>query len=747
VTERSAVAATVVADDATRARAGRAAWWPYPSAALLSLALVAAVMKLWRADLRVPLTYHAEALLNAVLVKGTIEHGWPLHYPELGAPSGLDLRDMPMADNTLHLLVIKLLALVSSDHAVVMNLFFLLTFPLTALCALYVFRQFGLATAPAICGSLLYTFLPFHFNRGQHHLFLAAYYLVPLVVMVALWIAGGAASLVDASGRRWSWGPSRSKPIAGVIVAVLVASSGIYYAFFACFLLLVAGVLAAVRRGSARSLALPVALVVVTSAVVTAHSWPSLVYLRERGDTPLVRRTALETETYGLRIIQLLLPVTGHRLDRVAQFKDVTNAGLRSNENDDASLGVVGGLGFLALLAGVLLLPPSRTAPHGGGGVMRDLCVFNLCAVLLATIGGFGALVAMLLSSKIRAYNRISVYIAFFAFFAVVIGLDHVDRGWARRGPRRVAFVIGLVGLTVLGTLDQTSARAIPDYRRIAAEYRSDAAFVQTLRAALPRDAMIFQLPVVTFPEHPPLHRMQDYDHARGYLHASDLRWSYGAMKGRAADAWQAWVAAKPPREMIETLVLAGFSGVYLNRDGYADWGTGATLDLARVLHQSPRSSDPHRLLFFDLLPYQRAFRALHTAEAWEARRDAALHPPLVIWQHGCSELEGPPSSTFRWCSAAGEWRVVNGARTARRVTLEMSVRSLSPGHLRLRSPLLSEQLAIGPIARTLSTTLSIPPGEHAIHFECDARRVLAYGDRRHLVFRVYDFTATAADP
>jgi hypothetical protein len=746
VTERSAgVNSAVGGLGGPVARPPKFSWWPYPSVALLSLALVAGVMTLWRADLRVPFTYHAEALLNAVLVKGTIEHGWPIHFPELGAPAALDLRDMPMADNNLHLLVIKLLALLSSDHAVVMNVFFLLTFPLTALSAVYVFRRFGLAAGPAVCGSLLYTFLPYHFSRGQHHLFLAAYYLVPLVVMVTLWIAGGTASLVDASGRRWSWGPSRGRLIAGVIVCVLVASSGIYYAFFACFLLLLAGVLAAVRRGSARALALPVALVVVTSAVVVAHYWPSIVYLRERGDTPLVRRTAAEADTYGLRITQLLLPVTGHRLDRVAQFKDVTNTGLRSNENDDASLGVVGSLGFLALL-GWVLLPRSSTAP-GGGGVMRDLSIFNLCAVLLATIGGFGALVAMLLSPKIRAYNRISVYLAFFAFFAVVIALDRVDRGWARGGLRRVAFVLGLVGLTVLGTLDQTSARAIPDYRRLATEYRSDAAFVQALRASLPRDAMIFQLPLVSFPEQPQLNRMQDYDHARGYLHARELRWSYGAMKGRAAAAWQAWVAAKPPREMIETLVLAGFSGLYLNRDGYADWGTAAALDIARVLHQTPRSSDNDRLLFFDLLPYQRAFRALHTAESWEAKQDAAQHPLLVIWQHGCSDLEGPPSSPFRWCSAAGEWRVVNGARAAKRVTLEMSFVSLSPGHLRLRSPLLSDELTIGHTARTLSTTISVPPGEHAIRFECDARRVLAPGDRRHLVFRVSGFRATAANP
>src|SRR5204862_231532 len=114
--------------------------------------------------------------------------------PALGAPAGLDLRDVPLSDNNFHFLLLKLLGLFTSDYGLVINLFFLLTFPLVTLSALYVFRQFKISLAPALFASLLYTFLPFHFIRGQHHLFYAAYYLVPLMVMVTLWIASGSLS-------------------------------------------------------------------------------------------------------------------------------------------------------------------------------------------------------------------------------------------------------------------------------------------------------------------------------------------------------------------------------------------------------------------------------------------------------------------------------------------------------------------------------------------------------------------------
>jgi phosphoglycerol transferase len=714
--------------------------------AILSLLLVILVMRLWRANLHVPLTYHAEAMFNAVLIKGLLEQGWHLSNPALGAPASLDMRDIPMSDNNLHFGLIRLLGLVTSDYALVMNLFFVLTFPLTALSALYVFRRFGLGVGPALAGSLLYAFLPFHFTRGQHHLFLAAYYLAPLVVMVALWIMAGSLSVLDEREGRWNWRRCRPKLVASAIVCVLIASSGVYYAFFACFFLLVAGAMTALHHRDLRHLALPLVLVALTAIVITAHFSPSILHLHRNGDTPVVRRSPMEADTYALRISLLLMPATGHRLKGVAQFKDAVNAQLPSNENHDASLGAIGSLGFL-LLCGWLV---RKTVPEGDSAdrLLHHLSVLNVSAVLLATTGGFGALVALVISPKIRAYNRISIYIAFFSLFAVVVGLDYLYRRHGQGRGRRALLAIGLAALVGLGLLDQTSKRAIPPYATIAAEYRSDAAFVRQLQAVMPPRAMIFQLPAIPYPEHPPVVRMYDYDHARGYLHdASHLRWSYGAMKGREGEIWQKWVAAKRTPELLETLAAAGFGGLYLNRDGYPDQGAKLSAEIGSVLGQTPLRSENGRLLFFDLTGYQRALRAQHTPAEWDAKQDAALHPLLMVWQNGCSDLEGSAEHNFRWCSAAGAWRLTNGARQAKRVTLEMWFTSNYEGNLWIESPLLSEQLRIGPALQRLSRTISIPPGQHTLSFGSDAHRVLAAGERRELVFRVVNFRATPAEP
>jgi phosphoglycerol transferase len=738
-------AALVEVRGLARAR-GAAAWWPYPSAAILSVALVVVLLQLWRADLRVPFTYRGEAIYNGMLVKGVLEQGWHLDNPALGAPASVDLRDVPMSDNNLHFAVIRILGLGTSNYARVMNAFFLLTFPLTALTALFALRRFRLAAGPALCGSLLYTFLPFHFGRGQHHLFLAAYYLVPLGIMVALWIMLGVVSLVDEE-RRWSCRHGRGKLLVSVIVCALIGSGGVYYAFFTCLFLLVAGGVAAVRRGDARHLVLPAALVAVTAVVITVNFLPSIVHVYQHGTTPLIRRNPADAEVYGLRISQLILPVTGHRLPWVARFKDFLDAERGVNESNLSSLGIVGSLGFLALLGALLIGKPEVIGRDEdvAGRALHDVGILNVAAVLVATTGGIGSLIALLVTSKIRAYNRISVFIAFFSVFAVVVGLDALYRRYGRTWRARAVLVVCFMTVLGLGVIDQTSPRAVTDYARVGAEYGSDSTFVHQIEQRLPPGAMVFQLPMVPYPEHPMVQRMPDYDHGRGYLHSKRLRWSYGAVKGREGEAWQRWVTAKPVPEMVETLTAAGFSGLYLNRFGYADWGVRLSDEISTVLDQRPLRTHDDRLRFFDLTAYRDALRAHHTPAQWRAKQDEALHPVLLVWHDGCADPEGTPEKSSRWCANRGEWRLINRASHTKRVTFEAEFTSPHPGNLRIESALLSGWVRLGPVSHPMAASVSVPPGQHTIRFACDAPRALAPGDDRPLVFRVLDFKVIAA--
>ena len=210
-------------------------------AAAASLLLAFALLRLWQADLRVPFDYGGDALYFEMVVKAVVDHGWFLTNPSLGAPGVLEMHDFPTADS-LHLLVIKVMSWGTSDWALLYNLYFILSFPLITMSALAVLRQFRVAYAPALIVSLLFSFLPSRLSLAEVHYFLPIFYEVPLAILVALWVAGDDPPL--------GWRRGRGRTLAAVAICVLIAGTGIYYAFFAGALIALGGIWG--RCGGAR---------------------------------------------------------------------------------------------------------------------------------------------------------------------------------------------------------------------------------------------------------------------------------------------------------------------------------------------------------------------------------------------------------------------------------------------------------------------------------------------------------------
>src|SRR5678816_3620100 len=249
-------------------------------------------MRLERTDLRTPFTYQGDALFYHLVVKGVGDNGWFQSNPMLGMPYGLDLRDVPTSDNNLYFVLIKLISLFTSNYAVILNLFYLIGIFLTVVISFYVLRQFGVSYFPAGLCSLLYTFLPYHFVRGQHHLFLSAYYLVPLMVMVILWTCLEEILPNDEQSGRLRLSLRQPKLIASLVICLLISAAGFYYAFFTAFFLLIAAIVLLLRRSNLRSLLVPGMLVGVIIVGTVVNLLPSLMSAYLYGTTPVVQRHA-----------------------------------------------------------------------------------------------------------------------------------------------------------------------------------------------------------------------------------------------------------------------------------------------------------------------------------------------------------------------------------------------------------------------------------------------------------------------
>jgi phosphoglycerol transferase len=581
------------------------AW--YLALVLMTGVAVSCVLQLWRADMSIPFSYNGDAVSTGAAVKGMVEHGWVWVNQSLGAPGEMNTLDYPGAD-LVHLVVLKVLAVVTGNWAVVVNTYYLLGYIAVALACGWAMRRLGLSRPSALAASVLYSLLPYHFLRGEDHLLLGEYYLVPLLCVLAIELAAAKTPLLRAAGE----GEGERRVFGAVrewwplVVCAFLGQSGIYYAFFGSFFLLVAALWGWWRRRERARLVVGVVLIGTMLAVALAGLIPSLVYRQSGGTntTAAVRGTA-EAEVYSLKIAQVVLPVRHHRLDILARARERYVSGitgvygqLGDTEADWVPLGLLGTLGWLALLAASvfgLRRSPGRPNRLPAFSAAAGL---NLGGVLLATVGGFASVIALVFT-QIRAYNRIIVFLAFFAFLVVGMAMD-----WTRdKMPAwsRAWMTAALVSAVVaFGVADQTTPAMVPAYGSIRASWVSTGAFVQSIQKAIPTGSSVFQLPYVPFPENPPVVGMSDYDHFKPYLQSSTLRWSYGAVKGRETASWQQATASLDTTEMIAALRQAGFAGVWVDRYGYADSGTAELASLQGVLGQ-PMTSPDGRYAFFAL--------------------------------------------------------------------------------------------------------------------------------------------------
>jgi phosphoglycerol transferase len=412
-----------------------------------------------------------------------------------------------------------------------------------------------------------------------------------------------------------------------VVICLFLASGGVYYAFFACFFFFLAGTEACFHKKSRRPFAAAGILIGVVVFGLFVNGLPALIYRLGHGANPnAVARGSFESEYYGLKITQLLLPIREHRIHQLARFRESYHqTAPLNNENESSSLGLVGSLGFLGLLSVFLL----RRRVDNRDTISYGLGLLTVGAVLLASVGGLGSLFSCLAARWLRGYNRISVFIAFFALFGVVLFLDRLKRAFVTSWKSRLLYHGLLMALLVIGLMDQTSPGFAPYHAQLKAAFQSDAAFIADIENRLPENALVFQLPYVPFPEGCSANRKLSYDHLRGYLHSRSLRWSYAAMKGRPGDCWQRQLAGRPTIELLSVLAFAEFDGIFLDRLGFDDQGRELECQITTALGVGPLVSPDGRFSFFNLMSYREQLKHGFSAAEWQSRHQAALDPPV----------------------------------------------------------------------------------------------------------------------
>src|SRR5918996_5631477 len=164
--------------------------------AAATLGLLVVTLRLWQANFRVPFVYNAtnepplaygpDAPYYLMVTKGLVEHGAYLRILNLGWPFSLQLYDNPETGDNLQLAMLRGFGFVLRDAVLTVNVYYLFTFVAVSLAAWFVLRGLGITRLVAAVIAILYTFLPYHFARGEAHLLLSGYFMVPIATLLIL---------------------------------------------------------------------------------------------------------------------------------------------------------------------------------------------------------------------------------------------------------------------------------------------------------------------------------------------------------------------------------------------------------------------------------------------------------------------------------------------------------------------------------------------------------------------------------
>lgn len=517
-------------------------------------------------------------LLQAYAAARVWSEGAPYGSTSFGWPFGFERRYYPTSDGLQNALA-GLVTWATGNPFLGIHTVFALSFPVTALAALWVFRLVGLRGPWAVLGMLALTFLPYHWYRLEH-VYLATMYSAVLGVGLALLVGNGTVE------RRLRERPRRRFVLLLAALVLVIATSGIYYACFTAVLCMAACVWRLLRGARWRDLLLAVIPGIAVLAVLAAVLLPTVLYVREHPPLdPVAARGVEESVVYAGALVLALLPAPVSHLPGAGWLNSVSGGALPSLGDWPLSeMHLLSNFGSLATLAAIVILAgggvlgarrsayrpvggPSAPEP-GGPGAMGLIVLLLVTTLLFFVPWGLNFLFAYLVSPDIRAWNRLLPMM----FTLVFLGAGLMVQRLGLRLRPAVAVGLFVVALLVLVFDSVLPARGF--FAAAAAEGtpfgKAGYSYAEALNEAVPGHCSVLELPYIPYPEFPPKNGMGNYEPLWPALINPEKSWSAAAMKGTEASEWQAALGDALDERDIAPLAAGGFCAVHVDRRGYS---------------------------------------------------------------------------------------------------------------------------------------------------------------------------------
>ncbi len=506
-----------------------------------------------------PISYRGDALFAAASIAAARRGDFlPIAskvIDSLGAPFQASWNDFPFTEDWIIFLIGLLAKAVGTIAAV--NLGYVFAAMMNGVSMYAVTRQYRLPREGGAFAGILYGLASYLFVRSVHHYTLCFFWMVPWNVLVSSWLASRKGI------------PLRSRRFAIAAVTTVITAWGfVYYSFFAAQLFVLGSVSGLLRNGRKFTFWPAAALAAIMGVAVGLVNLDSILWVRANGpNSAVLARNPTDIEQYALKPVNFFVSGHLHRWEFMRTiWRHATEQTMIGGEHPGAYLGMVGGACLLGLGVYVMWMLARGKADRAVGWAATVAWL-----IVGHSVGGLNSVMGLTGFRLFRSVNRVSVVI-----LAVVLlfGAWMLPR-LLRRLPARVRWA-ALVLLAVAGCYEQIPMTDPQDdiarMRRVA---EADRKLVAAMEANLPKGSSVYELPVMDFPEVPPHYGVDGYELFRPYFYADTLKFSHGDVKGRPNALWKFRVEGLPVPQLVAELKKAGFSGIYVNRKGYADGGEG----------------------------------------------------------------------------------------------------------------------------------------------------------------------------
>lgn len=519
----------------------------------------------WTADSwNTPLAYredvHKGDVLTALVAAKVAEQGhFPLFgfkiAPDLNAPFGANWNDFPLTEDVL-VVLLGYLAWIAGVPAG-LNLTVMLAHVLAGISFYMACRLLRCAWEWSLVGALAFGFSRYIFAHAAHHFTISYYWHVPLCLVVCWWVV---------SGENLGWKSRRF--LFAMIVAFITGMQNVYYTNMFAQFLVFGGLVQWMKNGwKGWRAALPAAALIACSAgAFVLMNADTFVYHMIHGPNPgAVERPYKWLELAALKITDLLVPPPDHSFSPFAEYGTAHQNAIVIPPGEWPPTGYLG-LVAIAALVWLAVSAFRRGVKEPGTGLPMEVWMIGWI-LLYAGVGGLNGMAGTFGFCLFRGTTRYSIFILAILLMYGVRRMSEIRF----KDPSTSYVLAGCVALLAL--FDQSPPRLTDrKIQAIAADVATDRTFALEMEKRLPKGGMIFQIPIMDYPESP-VPGVPSYHHFRPYFYTKDLRYAFGANKGRPQEAWQKQIAQLDVPQAVERLESYGFAGVFLNKEGFADKG------------------------------------------------------------------------------------------------------------------------------------------------------------------------------